>query len=108
MVDLAVGTQSNGQGHETAFAQFLFERSRHPVREDPLRPGRQRPHRHGRRHRRLALGDHAGQLDPQPRRRRGDRRFRPLAEEELEVAGADLVFEDGAFRIAGTDRSGRT
>ena len=32
-------------------------------------------------------------------------RFRPLAEEELEVAGADLVFEDGAYRIAGTDRA---
>ena len=32
-------------------------------------------------------------------------RFRPLAEEELEVAGADLVFEDGAFRVAGTDRA---
>ena len=32
-------------------------------------------------------------------------RFRPLAEDELEVAGADLVFEEGAFRIAGTDRA---
>ena len=32
-------------------------------------------------------------------------RFRPLAEDELEVAGADLVFEDGAYRIAGTDRA---
>jgi aerobic carbon-monoxide dehydrogenase large subunit len=32
-------------------------------------------------------------------------RFRPLAEEELEVAGADLVWEDGAFRIIGTDRA---
>ena len=34
-------------------------------------------------------------------------RFRPLAEEELEVAGADLVWEDGAFRVAGTDRARR-
>jgi Aerobic-type carbon monoxide dehydrogenase, large subunit CoxL/CutL homologs len=32
-------------------------------------------------------------------------RYRPLAEEELEVSGGDLVFEDGAFRVAGTDRS---
>ena len=45
---------------------------RHPVREHPLRAGRQRPHRAGRRHRRLAVGDHAGQFD-QPRRRRDDR-----------------------------------
>lgn len=33
------------------------------------------------------------------------RRFRPLAEEELEVAGADLRFQNGAFQITGTDRS---
>ena len=42
---------------------------RHPVREDALRAGRQRPDRQGRRHRRVALGDDAGELD-QPRRRR--------------------------------------
>jgi carbon-monoxide dehydrogenase large subunit len=32
-------------------------------------------------------------------------RFRPLAEDELEVSGSDLVFEEGAFRVAGTDRA---
>ena len=32
-------------------------------------------------------------------------RFRPLAEEELEVGGPDLVFEEGVFRVAGTDRA---
>jgi hypothetical protein len=41
---------------------------RHPVREDPLRAGRQRPDRQGRRHRRVALGHHAGQLDQRGRR----------------------------------------
>ena len=45
---------------------------RHSVREDPLRAGRQRPDRQGRRHRRVALGDDAGELD-QPRRRPDDR-----------------------------------
>jgi carbon-monoxide dehydrogenase large subunit len=32
-------------------------------------------------------------------------RFRPLAEEELEVAGVDLAWEEGAFRVVGTDRA---
>ena len=71
MVELCVGTQSNGQGHETAFAQILAERSGIPVRAHPLRAGRLRPHRHRGRHRRVAVGDDAGQLD-QPRDRRGD------------------------------------
>ena len=32
-------------------------------------------------------------------------KLKPLAEEELEVGAADLEFVDGAFRVAGTDRS---
>ena len=32
MVELAVGTQSNGQGHETVFAQILAGAQRHPLR----------------------------------------------------------------------------
>ncbi|MEM1160171.1 MAG: molybdopterin cofactor-binding domain-containing protein, partial [Pseudomonadota bacterium] len=32
-------------------------------------------------------------------------KMRPLAEEELEIAGADLVWEDGRFAVTGTDRT---
>ncbi|MEM9138643.1 MAG: molybdopterin cofactor-binding domain-containing protein, partial [Pseudomonadota bacterium] len=32
-------------------------------------------------------------------------KMRPLAEEELEVAGPDLVWEDGRFAVTGTDRT---
>ncbi|MFT6061712.1 MAG: carbon-monoxide dehydrogenase large subunit [Paracoccaceae bacterium] len=32
-------------------------------------------------------------------------KFRAMAEEELEASAADLVFEDGAWRVAGTDKA---
>jgi carbon-monoxide dehydrogenase large subunit len=104
MVDLHVGTQSNGQGHETAYAQILHARAGIPF--DRVR---------------VVQGD--SDLVPRGGGTGGSRsvtmqggsinkaadetiaRFRPLAEEELEVAGADLVWEDGAFRVAGTDRA---
>ncbi len=104
MVDLYVGIQSNGQGHETALAQFLHQRAGIPFE-----------------HIRYVQGD--SDLIPSGGGTGGSRsvtmqgnsvnraadimieRFRPLAEEELEVASADLVWEAGAFRVAGTDRS---
>ena len=63
-VSVAVGTQSNGQGHETAYAQVLQRPPRRAVREDPHRPGRHRQAQVGRRHRRLALADRGGHGDP--------------------------------------------
>ncbi len=103
MVDLHVGTQSNGQGHETAFAQILTERSGIPFEKIRFVQGDSD---------RIANGGGTGgsrsvTMQGNSINHAADEviaRFRPLAEEELEVAGADLVFEDGAFRIAGTDR----
>jgi carbon-monoxide dehydrogenase large subunit len=104
MVDIRVGTQSNGQGHETVFAQFLharagipFERIRFVQGDSDL----------------IAKGGGTGgsrsvTLQGNAINKVADEaiaKFRPLAEEELEVAAADLVFEEGAFRIAGTDRA---
>jgi carbon-monoxide dehydrogenase large subunit len=103
-VDLYVGTQSNGQGHETVFSQFLTERAGIPF--DKVR---------------VVQGD--SDLIAQGGGTGGSRsvtmqgsainaaademveRFRPLAEEELEASAADIVFEEGAFRVAGTDKS---
>ena len=39
-VMVAVGTESNGQGHETAFAQIAADRLGVPIAGHPLRPGR--------------------------------------------------------------------
>ena len=104
MVELAVGTQSNGQGHETAFAQILQERSGIPFDKVRFIQGDSD---------RIAKGGGTGGSRSVTMQGNSINfaadvvidRFRPLAEDELEVAGADLVFEDGAFRIAGTDRA---
>jgi len=104
MVELCVGTQSNGQGHETAMAQILTGRSGIPFERVRFVQGDSD---------RIASGGGTGgsrsvTMQGNSINHAADlmiERFRALAEEELEVAGADLVFEDGAFRIAGTDRS---
>jgi carbon-monoxide dehydrogenase large subunit len=104
MVELCVGTQSNGQGHETAFAQILEERSGIPFETIRFVQGDSD---------RIAKGGGTGgsrsaTMQGNSINHAADEvkdRFRPLAEDELEVSGADLVFEDGAFRVAGTDRA---
>ncbi len=102
-IDLFVGTQSNGQGHETVFAQFLHDRLGVPF--DKVR---------------LVQGD--TDLIAQGGGTGGSRsvtmqgssiwgaadawiaKATPFAADELEAAIADVEFTDGAFRIAGTDR----
>ena len=104
MVELCVGTQSNGQGHETAFAQILVERSGLPFEKIRFVQGDTD---------RIAQGGGTGgsrsvTMQGNSINHAADvmiDRFRPLAEEELEVGGPDLVFEDGVFRVAGTDRA---
>ncbi|MEO0992785.1 MAG: xanthine dehydrogenase family protein molybdopterin-binding subunit [Pseudomonadota bacterium] len=103
-VELRVGTQSNGQGHETVYAQFLHERTGLPFEKI-----------------RIVQGD--SDLIAQGGGTGGSRsvttqgtainaasddliqKMRPLAEEALEVSGSDLEWRDGAWRIAGTDRA---
>jgi aerobic carbon-monoxide dehydrogenase large subunit len=104
MAELCVGTQSNGQGHETALAQILSERSGIPFDSIRFVQGDSD---------RIAAGGGTGgsrsvTMQGNSINHAADEviaRFRPLAEEELEVAGVDLVFEEGAFRVAGTDRT---
>ncbi len=104
MVELYVGTQSNGQGHETVFAQILHQRAGIPFDKVRFIQGDSDL---------IAKGGGTGgsrsvTMQGNSINATADEmitRFRPLAEEELEVASADLVFEDGAFRVAGTDRS---
>ncbi len=103
-VDLCVGTQSNGQGHETVFAQFLHDRLGVPFEAI-----------------RIVQGD--SDRIPQGGGTGGSRsvtmqgssiwgaadawieKVRPFAGDELEVAPEDIEFADGAFRVAGTDRT---
>ena len=103
MVNLYVGTQSNGQGHETVFAQILHQRAGVPFDKIRFIQGDSD---------RIAKGGGTGgsrsvTMQGNSINATADimiTNFRALAEEELEVAGADLNFEDGAFSVAGTDR----
>jgi aerobic carbon-monoxide dehydrogenase large subunit len=104
MVELLVGTQSNGQGHETAFAQFLNEHAGIPLEKIRFVQGDSD---------RIAKGGGTGGSRSVTMQgnsivktaREVVEAFRPLAEEELETASADIVFEEGAFRVAGTDKT---
>ncbi|MEM6546480.1 MAG: xanthine dehydrogenase family protein molybdopterin-binding subunit [Pseudomonadota bacterium] len=103
-VELLVGTQSNGQGHETVFPQFLHERSGIPFEKIRLVQGDSD---------RIAKGGGTGgsrSVTMQGTAVNGAaddliQKMKPLAEEELEVSGADLEWSQGAWRVAGTDRS---
>ena len=68
----SIGTQSQGQGHETVFAQILAESLGVPVERIDIRQGDTRTDPARRRHRRLVL-DHHQRHDAQACRRRGDR-----------------------------------
>ncbi|MSU88629.1 molybdopterin-dependent oxidoreductase [Rhodobacteraceae bacterium 2CG4] len=103
-VNLYAGTQSNGQGHETVFAQMLhartgipFDRIRYVQGDsDRIRTGGG------------TGGSRSGTAQGNSINATSDLmidRFKDLAEEELEVARPDIVFEDGAFSVAGTDKS---
>ena len=54
-VSVLIGTQSSGQGHQTAYAQIVAEQFGLRARARPCFPGRHRPDRHRPRHRRVGL-----------------------------------------------------
>lgn len=103
MVNLYVGTQSNGQGHETVFAQILHARAGIPFDKVRFIQGDSD---------RIAKGGGTGgsrsvTIQGNSINVTSDRMiaaFRPLAEDALETSSADITFEDGAFRVAGTDK----
>jgi carbon-monoxide dehydrogenase large subunit len=98
------GTQSAGQGHETSFAQVVADRLELPIEKIRLRTGDTAivsagGGSHSDRSLRYAatlIVGAARQLIEQGRR---------AAAERLEARADDVVYERGAFRIAGTDRA---
>lgn len=98
-----VGTQSQGQGHETVFAQMLSDTLDVPVDRIEVRQGDTRtiPHGGG------TGGSSSTIISGTTLKRAADvliQRGRDLAAERLETAPADIAYRDGAFEIVGTDR----
>jgi carbon-monoxide dehydrogenase large subunit len=102
-VTVLVGTMSNGQGHETAYAQLVADQlGMSPDEIDVVQGDTDRiPSGHGTGGSAsipiagVAMVEASADLV---------RKALPLAAEALEAAEVDVVFEDGAFRIVGTDR----
>src|SRR5260221_14739918 len=103
-VTLLIGTQPSGQGHHTAYAQFVADGLGIPLEEIRFHQGDTDTVSFGRGtggSRSLPGGGNAGRgaLD------KGVAKTKKIAAHKLEAAEADIEFADGAFRIAGADRS---
>ena len=102
-VEIVIGTLSSGQGHATSFAQLASEWLGVPpdrvrlVTDDSDRLSVGGGSHSGRSIRLAATTIHQASLGIIAQGRR-------LAAQQLEAAEADIVFADGRFAIAGTDR----
>ena len=105
MVSIVVGTQSNGQGHATAYAQVLVDRLGVPFEKIQMVEGDTRE---------LKLGGGTGgsrSLTAEGLAIRAASEIvidqgKHYASQEFETAVADIEFsrEDGEFKVTGTDR----
>ncbi len=104
IVDLVIGTQASGQGHETSFAQLAVDFLGVPFDAVRLRTGdtafvAEGSGSHSSRSMRLA-----GQLFRQTSNAIIDKGKR-IAAHMLEAAVEDIAFADGRFQVSGTDKS---
>jgi carbon-monoxide dehydrogenase large subunit len=98
-----VGTQSQGQGHETILAQILAAALGVPARRIDIRQGDTAhiPHGGG------TGGSSSTIISGTTLKRAADvliARGRDLAAEQLETAPADIGYRDGTYEVVGTDR----
>ena len=103
-IDLVVATQSSGQGHETSFAQLVAQRLGVPEEVIRLRQGDSRDVPRGLASiasRSLLMAGSSLSIACDAAIAKGC----VAAAQLLEAAEADIVFEDGSFRIVGTDRA---
>ncbi len=100
---MLMGTQSSGQGHQTAYAQLAAERLGLPLDKIRVLQGDTAAVAFGRGtggSRSLPVGGASADAAAQKLIAKGRR----IAAHLLEAAEADVAFADGVFRIAGTDR----
>jgi carbon-monoxide dehydrogenase large subunit len=103
-VTILIGTQSSGQGHQTAYAQLVAEQFGLPPERVHILQGDTDRIATG-----LGTGGSAsipsGGVSVQRATRELGGKLRELAAEALETSIGDLEINDGAIRVAGTDRS---
>ena len=103
-VRVIAGTQSNGQGHETAYAQLVAERLQVPIEIVKVTSGDTDAIKAGGGtggSRSLTMAGGAIGVAVKDIVEKG----KAIASNELEAAAADIEYADAKFRIAGTDRS---
>ena len=104
MVELCLGTQSNGQGHETSFPQFAAAHLGLPEERFRLVQADTAAVPYGNGHggaRSLHVGGTALVMAMEAVLERA----RPIAAHLLQASPDALVYADGQFRVAGTERS---
>lgn len=102
-VTLDIGTQSNGQGHATAYAQFVAEKLGVDIaRVNVIQGDTDRLDKGG-----GTGGSRSIPLGGVSAARAGEdlaQKIRRIAADELEASAADIELTDGEARIVGTDR----
>ena len=103
-VSVLIGTQSSGQGHQTAYAQLVAEQFGLPPERVHVFQGDTDTIATG-----LGTGGSAsiptGGVSVERATRELGKNLREVAAEALEVGDSDLEINEGAIRVAGTDRS---
>jgi len=103
-VTVLIGTQSSGQGHQTAYAQLVAEQFGLPPERVHVLQGDTDAIKTG-----LGTGGSAsipsGGVSVERATRALGRQLQEIAAEALETSSADLEISDGTIRIAGTDRA---
>ena len=103
-VTVLIGTQSSGQGHQTAYAQIVAE-------QFGLAPERVHVHQGDTDEIATGLGTGgsasipSGGVSVERATRELGKQLREIAAEALETSAGDLEISEGRVRIAGTDRS---
>src|SRR5246127_3755967 len=103
-VTVLIGTQSTGQGHQTAYAQLVAEQFGIPPERVHILQGDTDKIATG-----LGTGGSAsipsGGVSVESATRELGKKLREIAAEALETSAGDLEISDGVVRVAGTDRS---
>jgi carbon-monoxide dehydrogenase large subunit len=103
-ITILIGTQSSGQGHQTAYAQLVAEQFGLPPERVHIHQGDTAEIATG-----LGTGGSAsipsGGVSVERATRALGNQLREIAAEALETSAADLEISEGRVRIAGTDRS---